>query len=421
MHKQTTLPNGIQLITAKNNSTNTVTVLVMVKAGSRYENKKINGISHFLEHLMFKGTKSYPTPEKLSIALDSLGGEFNAYTSEEFTGYWIKVEHSKIESAIEMLSEMLNNSTFPLEEIERERGVIIEEINMVKDEPMRYIYYLFIKCLYGDTPAGREIIGPKTNIKSISRQNILDYYNTFYTPTNITIAIAGRINNTEALVEKYFNINKESKENIKDSVTINQTRPAILIENRKTDQAHLSLGFHACPINHPDEMTLKILAEILGGSMSSRLFTQLRGKNGLAYYVRTMPDVYTDSGYITTNAGVPVKKINEAIKIIINEYKKIKNDLVSDDELNKVKNIIKGRVVIELEASDKVAEWYAKTNLMRGSILTPSEFIKKIDAVTAKHIKNLANKIFTTSQLNLAIIGNCDEKDKEKFYKLLAI
>lgn len=419
MHEQTKLQNGINLILSKNTSTNTATVLVMVKTGSKNESKDTNGISHFLEHLMFKGTKEYESPHKLSIALDNLGGEFNAYTSEEFTGYWIKIEHSKLESALALLSEMLINSTFPEEEINRERGVIIEEMNMIQDDPMRHIYSLFTQCLYGDTPAGRKVIGPKENIETITRETILNYYKTQYNPNNLTIAITGNISNANTLAEKYFNFTNNSQKTEAKKVTVKQTKPNIEIINKKTDQAHLSLGFHAYNIDHPKEMTLKLLAAILGGSMSSRLFMELREKKGLAYYTRTFPDFYSDCGYMTTNAAVPATKLEEAIKIILNEYKIIKEIPVTEDELNKVKNIIKGKLAIELEQSDEVAEWYAESHLIRGRIITPEEYISKIEKVSIKDIQDVANELFTTNNINLAIIGDC--KDKEEYTKLLIV
>lgn len=419
MHKQSTLKNSIQLITSENKNTNTVTILVMVKTGSNYESKEINGISHFLEHLMFKGTKNHPTPQSLATALDNLGGEFNAYTGEEFTGYYIKVEHTKLESALKLLAEMLQNSTFPEEEMNRERGVIIEEINMVQDDPMRYIYYLYIKCLYGDTPAGREIIGPIDNIKKITRDQVLEYFNSQYNSSNTIISIAGNINNVEELVNQYFNSKNTNQGITKEKVTITQTKPKILIKQKKTDQTHIQLGFHAFSIDNKDEMALTILAKILGGSMSSRLFTELREKQGLAYYVRSFADFHTTHGYIASGAGVPLNKINDAINTIINEYKKFKTTLVTPEELTKVQNIIKGKLAIQLEKSDEVAEWYAESHTLRGKIKTPEEFINEINQVTAEDIKRVANDLFTQDKINLAIIG--DIQNEEELIKLLNI
>ena len=419
MFTQTTLKNGIPLITSQNNTTNTVTILIMIKTGSNYESKEINGISHFLEHLMFKGTKKYPTPHDLAIALDNLGGEFNAYTGEEFTGYFIKVEHTKTEAAIALLAEMLQNSTFPEEEINRERNVIIEEINMIHDEPMKYIYYLFTKALYGDTPAGREIIGPKENIKNISRNQILNYLKTQYNTKNTIISIAGNITNPEELANKYFIKQNSSNGIIKEDIAINQSKPNILIKSKKTDQTHLQLGFHAFAINDKDEIPLRMLAKILGGSMSSRLFTELREKQGLAYYVRSFADFHTSHGYIASGAGIPLAKIDLAIKIIIKEYSRFKTELVDEKELNKVKTIIKGKLAIQLEQSDEVAEWLAESHTLRNKIQTPQEFINKVEKVSAEDIKRVANALFVKDKLNLAIIG--DVQNQNDFNELLVI
>ncbi|MCX6800083.1 MAG: pitrilysin family protein, partial [Candidatus Falkowbacteria bacterium] len=345
--------------------------------------------------------------------------EFNAYTGQEFTGYWVKVEASKIEKAIEMLSEMLINSKFPTEEIERERGVILEEMNMIQDEPMRYIYSIFNQCLFGDTPLGQEIIGIKDNIKKFTRDNFVKYYNTHYTPDNLTIAVAGKLDNPEKLIEKYFSYDKKLEDYHKEAFVINQSSPKILIKQKKTDQAHLSIGFHAYPIGHQNEIGLKLIAKILGGCMSSRLFNELRGKNGLAYYVNSHVDSYTDAGYITSNAGVPVDKIEEAIQIIMTEYKKIKTTLISEEELARAKNIILGRLAIQLEASDEIAEWYAENFLMRNKIFRPEEFIAEVNKVTTADLQRIAKEILDESKLNLAVIGNYE--DEAPFVKLLKI
>ncbi len=419
MYKQIKFSNGINFISSKNTSTKTATVLAMFKTGSKNEQKNINGISHFLEHIMFKGTKKYPRPHDLSIALDNLGGEFNAYTSEEYTGYWIKVEHSKLGSALLIMSEMLINSTFPEDEINRERGVIIEEMNMIKDDPMRYIYSVFTNCLYGDTPAGRDIIGTKENIQTLQRKDFINYYNSQYNPKNLTIAITGNCNNAEKLALKYFNFENNFSAIPQEKFIINQNEPKIKIVKKKTDQAHLSVGFHTCAVNHTNEICLRIIAAILGGSMSSRLFMELREKKGLAYSVRTFTDFHTNMGYLATNAGVPITKLKESIKTIINEYKKIKAELVQDNELTKVKNIIKGRLAINLEQSDEVAEWFAKSNILRGKILSPDQYIEKINKISAKDIKRVANELFNEKKLNLAIIGDCEnEKEYKNLLKL---
>lgn len=419
MYKETKLKNNLRVITVPMQGTKTITVLVMVGTGSKYENKKNNGISHFLEHMFFKGTKKRPNTLAISSELDSVGGEYNAFTSKEMTGYWVKVDSSKLPLALDIVSDMLLNSKMDASEIKREKGVIIEEINMYHDNPMMYIEDIFESCLYGDTPAGREIIGSKKNVLNFKRKDFIDYLKTQYSAGNTVIVLAGKLNNKNALVNKYFSKFKKANFQDKSKTKENQAGPKIKIHYKKTDQANLSLGLRTFPINHQDEFILRILSIILGGSMSSRMFTEIRERRGLAYYVRTASEFYTDTGYITTQAGVPVNKIQEALKTILNEYKKMTKTLVSAKELKRAKDLVKGRSVIQLEASDNVASWYARQAVIRQHVLTPEELIKRINKITAKDIKRVAQDIFQNKGLNLAVIGPFkDEKRFEKIVKL---
>ncbi|MFA4941683.1 MAG: pitrilysin family protein [Patescibacteria group bacterium] len=418
MFKQTKLKNGLKLITIPMTGTKTATILVMVKTGSKYENRKNNGISHFLEHMFFKGTKKRPTSLAIAGELDSVGAEFNAFTSKEYTGYWVKVDSSKIKLAAEIVSDMLLNSKFDAKEIEREKGVIMEEINMRRDNPLINIEDVFEQCLYGDTPAGWYVSGQKESVLKFNRQDFLNYFNSQYGAKSAIVCLAGNIkNNSEKIVSRYFSKLKKNDFQDKTRVAEKQMKPEIKISYKKTNQATISLGVRALPFGHKQEFVLKIMSTILGGSMSSRLFTELREKKGLAYYIRTEAEFYTDSGYLTTPAGVPVGKVEEAIKIILSEYKKLTKVLVGEKELEKTKDLIRGRSVIRLEASDDMASWYTEHLILGGKVLSPEEFFKKIDLVKAGDIKKLADEIFQNSKLNLAVIGPF--KDKKKFEKIL--
>ena len=419
MYREIKLKNNLQVVTVPMRGTKTITVLVIVGTGSKYENKKNNGISHFLEHMFFKGTRKRPSTLAISEELDSVGGEYNAFTAKEYTGYWVKVDSSKIELALDIVSDMLLNSKMDTGEIEREKGVIIEEIKMYHDNPMMYIEDVFESCLYGDTPAGREIIGSKKNILAFKRNDFIDYISTQYSAGNTTVCLAGRLQNKDSLINKYFS--KLKYTDIKDKIKTRelQTIPNIKLHYKKTDQATLSLGLRTFPINHKDEFILRILSIILGGSMSSRMFTEVRERRGLAYYVRTQSEFYTDTGYITTQAGVPVNKVEEAIKTILNEYKKITKTLVSDKELKRAKDLVKGRSVIQLESSDNMASWYARQAVIRGKIITPEELIKRINKVTPGSIRQVAKDVFQNKGLNLAVIGPF--KDGKKFSKIVKL
>lgn len=436
MYKQTILSNGLKLITAPMQGTKTVTVLVMVGTGSKYENRVNNGISHFLEHMFFKGTKKWPDTLALSSALDSLGAEFNAFTGKEYTGYWVKTEAAKIEKAVAIVSEMLLNSKFSAVEIDREKGTIIEEINMYLDNPLMYLEDIFENCMYGDTPAGWDTIGIKENILRFKREDFLTYLNTQYGTHNTLICLAGNVGklNSNKIASRYF-ADKKFKERGQDfqekaPVAIAQSSPRIKISYKATDQAHLSLGVHAYAYNHPARTALKLLSIILGGSMSSRLFINLRERQGLAYYVRTETEAYTDSGYLTTRAGVPLNKIEQAVSIILQEYKKIKTTAVPAAELKRAKDILKGRMNIQLEASDDMANWYGRQAIMLDTIkrtdkrlkdgpATPEKYLREIDRIRPADIKRVAQEIFVNKHLNLAVIGPYkDDKKFEKIFKL---
>lgn len=414
------LANGLRTIIIPVSGTKTATVLIMVGTGSKYENKNNNGISHFLEHMFFKGTEKRPTATAISSELDGIGGEYNAFTGKEITGYYAKVDAEKIEVALDVLSDMLLNSQFDEEEIKREKGVIIEEINMYEDNPLMHIEDVFEECLYGDQPAGWETIGTKENIVKMKRDDFVNYIKSQYGTKSAVVAVAGKIDRkTTALINKYFSKFPKNKFIDKGKIKDVQAEPSVKIKNKKTDQAHISLGVRAYKAGHKDEYILKAISILLGGSMSSRLFINLRERNGLAYYVRTGTEFYTDSGYMTTQAGVPVDKIEDAIKIIASEYKRLKDELVDKNELEKVMDMIKGKLVIQMEASEANANWYARQVIMNKKISAPEEYLKKIKQVKPKDIMRVAREVFRNEKLNLAVIGPYEES--EKFKKLLNV
>ncbi len=416
-YKVKVLSNKIPLITVPIKGAPTATVLVILKAGSKYETRENNGLSHFLEHMFFKGTDKRPNTLALSSELDSLGGEYNAFTSKEYTGYWVKVAASKLPLALDIVSDMLLNSKMEEEEIEREKGVIIEELNMYEDNPMMHVEDVFESVLYGDTPAGWETIGTKENIKSFKRADFIKYLETQYGSKSMHVILVGGITEVakkEAV--KMFSKFKVNKWQDKLAVKEVQKAPIVRAVYKKTDQINLSLGVRAFPIGHPDEFKLKLLSIILGGSMSSRLFINLRERNGLAYYVRTMYETYSDSGYLTTQAGVPIAKAEAAVKIILAEYKKLTEELVTAKELKRAKDLLQGKSLLQMEATDNLATWYARQAVLRKQIMTPGEFLRKINKVTAAEIRAVALKIFLDRGLNLALIGQAKE---EKFQSIL--
>ncbi len=420
MFKKTTLKNGLRIITIPQKGTQAATVLVLVGTGSKYETKEINGISHFLEHLFFKGTKKRSSPLKVVEPLDKVGGIYSAFTSEEYTGYFAKVEASHLDLALDWVSDIYLNSLLPKKEIEKERGVIIEEINMYLDTPMIYIGDLWKRLLYGNQPAGWEVLGTKENISRIKRERILNYMKNQYVASNTIICLTGKIGSK--VVEKvkgYFSEIKTTKPKPKSPVIERQNKPQSLLYPKKTDQTHLALGVRTYNIFHPQRYTLELLEIILGGMMSSRLFVEIREKLGIAYYIKTNSEIDSDTGYLVTQAGVDNKNVKKAISTILKEYKKISQKKVPKNELKKAKDYIKGKTALLLESSDAQASFYAGQELLEKKILTLKEIFKKIDKISQSDILKVAKDIFQPQKLNLAIIGPF--KDKEKFQKLLKL
>ncbi len=416
MFKKVILKSGLTVITAPQKDTQTTTVLVLAKTGSKYESKDISGISHFLEHMMFKGTSTRKTAKAVIEPLDAIGGINNAFTGDEITGYWAKVDFRYLDFAIDWVSDIYLNSTIPAKEVEKERGAIKEEFNMYLDSPMRYIPEIWKAVLYGDQPAGRDIIGTKKTIATITRKQIFDYMKSQYVASNTIVCVAGKINEEEVVlkIEKAFkNIPKGEAKN-KDPVILKQKEPKVLLYKKSTDQAQVALGFTGYGILHKDRIILEVLSNLLGGPMSSRMFTEVREKQGLAYDVRTYNDADTDTGSFVTFSGLDNKKVYQGISSMLKEYEKLTFKKVSEKELQKAKNYLKGKTLISLENSNAKAQFYAIQEALKGKVEKLDDLFKQIDAVTVEDIRRVAKDVFISSRLNLAIIGPFKEEDKFK-------
>ncbi|MBI2063393.1 MAG: insulinase family protein [Candidatus Yanofskybacteria bacterium] len=372
-----TYPNGLRLITVPMEHTKSVTVLVMVATGSRYETKEINGISHFLEHMMFKGTTKRPGALDISQELDSLGAEYNAFTSKEYTGYYVKCAANKVDVAMDIIS--------------------------------------FETLMYGDQPLGWEISGEKKTIDKLQRNDLLNYFNSHYFAQNTVIAIAGNIetNYIKEKVSKYFDKIREHKR-IEPPPTIeNQKEPCLTIQHKKTDQTHIVLGFRSYSRFDPKHEALEVLSMILGGGMSSRLFVEIREKRGLSYRVQSGVTAYDETGNFGTYAGFGHSNLAEGLKVILDEHKKLTEEMVSEQELKRVKDQIQGSFVIGLEQSDDMASFYGEQELLEHKIETPEQRLAKITAVTREDILEVARDVFKPEKLNLAIIGPLEGDNKE--------
>lgn len=406
-YKKTTLKNGLRLITAPMKDTQTATVMVMVGVGSRYENDKERGISHFIEHMMFKGTKKRPNTQIIANELDAIGGEFNAFTGKTATAYYAKSDAKHLDTTLDVISDMFLNSKLESKEIEKERGTILQELNMYEDMPMRSVDDVFDNLLYGDQKLGREIIGTKEIISSVKRNDFVNYIKRFYVSVDTVICVAGKFDETKIIrkVEKIFSHMNQSQKPDFEKVVEEQKVPQLKIKNKKTDQTHLVIGVRAYEKGHKDEYVLSLLSIILGGNMSSRIFINVRERQGLAYYVHTGTESYQEAGYLATSAGVEHKNLNKAVETILKEYKKIASKKVTVQELQKAKDFVKGKSVMGLESSNSVASFLIGQEIMKEKILTPKEIFKKIDKVTQEDILRVAKDIFKNEKLNLALIG----------------
>ncbi|MBU2028433.1 insulinase family protein [Patescibacteria group bacterium] len=406
-YKRTLLKNGLRVLTVPVAGTQTVTVIVMVGVGSRYETEKEAGLSHFVEHMFFKGTAKRPTTLDISEELDAVGGEFNAFTAKDKTLFYAKVDAKHFEIALDVVADIFLNSKIEVKEIEKEKGTILQELNMYEDTPVRNVADIFENLLYGGNSLGQEIIGNKKTIQAFKRENFTEYLKNFYVADNTLICVAGKFDEKKSLkaVEKYFFQMRKNKIKNFFSVKDNQCQPAVRIKFKKTDQTHFILGTRAYPENHSKRFALALLSVILGGNMSSRLFIEVREKLGLAYYVKTEIEAYADCGYLATQVGVEHKNLELTIKTILKEYQKMANFKVSEKELQKAKEFIKGKSLMGLEASDEVAMFFASQEIKKKKILTPSEIFTKIDKVTPSDILKVAQEIFLKKRLNLAIIG----------------
>lgn len=417
------LSNGLRVLTIPMQSLESATVLVMVGAGSRYETKQNSGIAHFLEHMAFKGTEKRPNALAISSLIDGMGGEFNAFTSKETVGYYIKSAKARIETSIDLLADMLLNSKLDEVEINKEKGVIIEEINMYEDMPARKLGDIYELLLYGDTPMGWDIAGLKENINAMTREDFLSYIGQLYSASNMTVVVAGGIDEAEtiALVEKYFGGMKQFETKTYEYLKESQDKPALMIKEKQTEQIHVALGVRTVPISSNQRYPLSVLSAILGGGMSSRLFHEVREKRGLAYYVRSSAEEYADVGTLVSTAGIDPKRVLEAVEVMVAEYRKVSSGQMNltDEELTKAKEFIKGHLVLDLEDSRSVAGFYAHQELLEEQIENPNDVLTQIDKVTKEEIEAVGKQYFINKTLNLALIGNF--KDRQKLEALLKL
>jgi predicted Zn-dependent peptidase len=415
------LKNGINVVLAPLKDTKAVTALVLVKVGSRHETKVTNGMAHFLEHMMFKGTKKRPTTLHISHELDSIGASYNAFTGKDHTGYYIKADVRELPLLLDMLSDLLLNATLPDVEIQREKNVIVEEINMYEDNPMMFIGDLFERLLYDGSKLGWEIAGTREGVRAMTRKQMVDFRTAFYHPARITIGIAGNIDDTLfSDVEKLFGrAKKKPFGKTFTPYTHKQKKPRVRILKKQTEQVHLALGFPAFKRGDKRLPALHMLHAILGGTMSSRLFIAVRERQGLCYYVRSGVDTLEDTGSFVVTAGLSADKIEKAITIIMRELKKIRDKGVTKKELDKAKHNLRGKSTLALEETSAVVDWYARQTMFGDKIKTPDQKIAEVFTVTREDVQKVARQVIDFQRTNLAMIGPFD--DEKPFLDLISI
>ena len=415
-----TFANGLRCIVAPMKDTQAATLWTLFGTGSKYETKKISGISHFLEHLFFKGTKSRPRPNQIARELDKIGAQKNAFTSKEYTGYYVKASAKHFDVGLDVVSDILLEPLFKKEEIEKERGVILQEIAMYEDDPRRQAYDLFEELMYGDQPAGWDISGSPETVNNIKRDDILKYKNSHYLASNGVVAVAGNINPETAFakVERAFKNMPDGRKIAKLKVKERQKNPRVKFKKKDLDQTHLRLGVRAYPMYDERRYALQVLATILGGTWSSYLWREIREKRGLAYYVGASAEEYTDAGYLLATAGVAHENFPKVVKKIIEIIRHLRTKGVSEKELNFAKEYIRGSMALAFETTDEVATFLSSQELFYKKIMTPEDMLRKIEAVKKGDIIKVARDIFRPEKINLAAIG--PHEDGQIYEKMLA-
>ena len=406
MYQKSVLENGLRIITSSMPYTYSVCIMIFIGAGSRYEGAEEVGSSHFIEHLCFKGTERRATSKEISEAIEGVGGMLNGGTDKELTVYWCKVARPHFLLALDLMVDMLRNSRFDAQDMERERQIIIEELNMSMDSPPQRVNILIDEVIWPNQPLGRDVAGSKETVAALSREMLLEYLSRQYVANNTVVSVAGDIGDEEVLASLSSVFGDWTTGTLQPPFPAeeSQDEPRLHIEHRDTEQAHLCLSLRGLSTFHPDRFNLDLLNVILGEGMSSRLFLEIRERRGLAYDIHSYVDHFLDSGAVTVYAGVDPKRVDATIEAILEELRRLK-DGVPALELAKAKELAKGRLLLRMEDTRNVAGWMGGQELLTGRILTADEVVSIIDAITPEDLERVARDLFITEKLNLAIVG----------------
>ena len=417
VYERHVLPNGLRVVTAPMPQAQSVSCFLMLEAGSRYETREQSGIAHFAEHMFFKGTERRPAARDIAAEIDNLGAEFNAFTGKEYTGYYVKAAAEHRDAALDVLVDMLRYSKFDPAEIEREKGVIVEEMNMYFDTPRDFIGGVYEQLLYGDQPLGWDIIGTKDTVRAATRDTFMEYTGRWYKPARLVVGVGGAVG--KGLLDRVGELlgDMAAEATPEPLPVAPHGNGRVKVFEKKSDQAHLVLGVESYPIEHPDRYALQLLATVLGTGMSSRLFTEVRERRGLAYYVFGTNHSYTDAGSLYSQAGVDINRIDEAVETIVAEFRKIADERVPADELRKAKNVAKGRFVLSLESPQGTIMFGLRREVLEGKAVEPVDVLTAIEQVTADDVQRVARDLIAADKLRLAVIGPFD--DAARFDRLL--
>jgi len=415
VYTKSRLNNGVRVITSTMPHAYSVCLGVFFGTGSRYERDEEAGISHFIEHLCFKGTQRRPTAKELAEEVEGVGGTLNGGTDKELTVYWCKVARPHFPLAIDVVADMLSNSKFDAEDIERERQVIIEEINMSLDSPQQAVDTIIDRLVWPDHPMGRDVAGTKATVAALTRQDMLGYLERHYGAGNMVITVAGGMTHQEALasLESAFGGWRPGLHQTFLAAEDKQCRPRFHCEHRTTEQAHLCLAFPGLSLKHPDRFVLDLLNVILGEGMSSRLFTEVREKRGLAYAIQSYVNHYLDTGCLTVYAGVDPKQVATTVRAVLEEMHLLTTE-VPEIDLVKAKELSKGRLFLRMEDTRSVAAWLGGQELLLGEVLTVDQVVATIDAIQADDVLRVAQRVFNPRKLNLAVVGPVEETQLAK-------
>jgi predicted Zn-dependent peptidase len=415
-----TLSNGLRVLTAPLPHAQSVACFIMLAAGSRYEEPSNRGIAHFAEHMFFKGTEKRPTSRDLTTIVDGIGGEFNAFTSKEYTGYYVRCAGADRDTALDVLVDMLRHSKFDPDEVEREKGVILEEMNMYYDTPRDYISSVYEELMFGDNPLGWETLGTKETIRAATRDTFLDYVGHWYKPPRMVVGVSGMVGDDllptlEGLLGDLGGIGADGLAPV--DIERDGT-PTVRVHRKDSDQAQVCLGVPSYPLEHPDRYALQMLATVLGTGMSSRLFLEVRERRGLAYYVYGLNHSYTDAGSLFAQGGVDLARVDEAVKVIVEQFRLMAEQPVPSDELEKSRSLAKGRFVLQTESPQGLVLFGLRREVLEGQTIEPEELLAKLDEVTAEDVQRVAQDVIASNAMRLAVIGPFD--DDERFVKAIA-